>query len=75
MKYQPTDSTALEGLSYDPLSRTLEIKFQNGRSYRYYLVPEAVYRTFLKANSFGEFFNTYIRDHYLYSEMPAQVQH
>ena len=51
-------------VGYDADDQVLEVRFGNGRVYRYARVPELVHRRLLKARSLGEFFNAEIRDRY-----------
>jgi hypothetical protein len=52
------DSSAIEAVTYDDKSRTLDVEFREGHSYRYMHVPEFVYRELLNVESPGGFWNT-----------------
>lgn len=45
---------------------SLSIYFKNGRSYRYFDVPEELFEEFIKAKSKGKFFHKYISKRYEY---------
>jgi hypothetical protein len=63
------DSTAIRQIEYDELSQELIIAFSNGRTYKYVDVPRETYVEFVDADSHGEFFNAYIKDHFRYAEI------
>lgn len=60
-------STSLSSVGYDPATETLEVEFLEGEVYQYYNVPEDIYDQLMRADSLGQFFNTYIRNEYPYS--------
>ena len=49
---------------YDKESQTMTVVFPNGRSYQYDGMPPDIYEGFMKADSKGSYFNTYIRGSY-----------
>ncbi len=49
MRLDRIDSDALDGVRYDPASRTLTVKFAGGGTYEYYGVPERLYQDLLSA--------------------------
>jgi len=57
-------SSALTNVTYNKDTRELDIRFVNGRTYRYSNVPSEIYEFLLKAESKGAFFNAQIRDKY-----------
>ena len=61
-------SSAISQINYDGLSQELIVTFTSGRTYTYYTVPSEIHHRFICAESKGQFFNEYIRDHYRYSE-------
>jgi KTSC domain len=61
---QPVSSTAIASVGYEPAMLTLEIEFHSGSVYRYFDVPEPVYRAFMAADSKGTYFAEAIRDAY-----------
>ena len=60
MRREAVRSSAIQAIGYDLQNRILEIEFINGRVYRYFDVPEFLYRGFKVARSKGEYFNTRI---------------
>ena len=57
MKRVKLESSAISSVRYDARKRTLEVDFRNGDGYRYFHVPEFVYRELLAAESAGAFWN------------------
>ncbi len=66
MQRQDVESTVIDAVGY---SRVLEIRFESGRIYQYYNVPEEVYNAMLTAPSKGKYFNESIRGKYSYQEI------
>ena len=62
-------SSALTEVKYSAQSRDLDIRFVNGRTYRYFNVPPDVYEGLIAAPSKGTFFNAQIRDKYEHREL------
>lgn len=54
---------------YDPETRTLDITFRNGGTYRYADVPNDVYSDFTKAASQGRFHHKYIVGRHSYTKL------
>ena len=69
MKRTPVESSDVVSIGYDPKDRTLEIEFREDRIYQYYEVPQDIYDAFLRANSFGGYFNSYINGYYRYRKV------
>ncbi len=63
------DSSTIAAIRYDPPRERLDIRFTNDRTYRYFGVPDFVYRALLRADSKGRYFNEIIRDGYEYEEL------
>jgi hypothetical protein len=64
-------STAIRRMRYDAESHILSVWFvPSGQRYDYFDVPEALYDAFRMAGSKGHFFNTRIRDHFAYRQVP-----
>lgn len=61
------ESTVLAQVGYDADSATLEVVFQSGEVYRYFELPEKVYRKLMLAESHGSFFNAFIKEKYRFS--------
>ncbi|MBW8727369.1 MAG: KTSC domain-containing protein [Inquilinus limosus] len=60
----PTESSAVSSVGYDPKTRSLDVEYAGGAVYRYYPVPDRVWRQLLLADSKGRFVNARIRDAY-----------
>lgn len=58
----PVDSDAIEEVGFD--AGELFVKFRNGGTYVYFVVPEAVFHAFLAADSMGAFLNREIKPYY-----------
>lgn len=58
------NSSAIAWVDYHPLSRTLEITFQSGRTYTLRGVPAHHYTGLLNAASAGRYFNDHLRGNY-----------
>lgn len=69
MKREPVRSSAIRAVGFDSQCRTLEVEFTNGRVYRYFDVPEFLYRGFMVAPSKGTYFNTRIDDRFRHEEV------
>lgn len=63
----PVVSSVLAEVGYDVVSGTLEVEFTSGDVYRYFEIPERVYRRLMLAESHGSFFNAFIKDKYRFS--------
>ncbi|MGI9277771.1 MAG: KTSC domain-containing protein [Endozoicomonas sp.] len=62
---QGLDSSALASAGYDPAAQILEVEFaSSGSVYRYYDVPDNIYRGLISADSVGGFYNLSIRGQY-----------
>jgi hypothetical protein len=58
-------SSNLYAIGYDPLSKTLRIKFrESGHVYDYFNVPESKYIDLMNSSSKGSYFFKFIRDIY-----------
>lgn len=64
-------SSTLASISYSPDRCWLELRFRNGRVYRYFDVPLQCYRELLQADSKGAYFNRSIRNHFPFQYLPA----
>ena len=60
------ESTTLWSAGHDFKSAVLELQFRNGAVYRYFLVPQRVYRDLMGAPSKGGYFNQNVRGRYRY---------
>lgn len=57
---EESKSSAITGHGYDAASRTLLLRFNGGRSYRYADVPPEVYAALKEAKSMGGYFGKHI---------------
>jgi hypothetical protein len=69
MRRVRVESSSIAAVGYDAGEVTLEVEFVTGRVYRYFGVPAYLHDAFLTAPSKGQFFNTFIRDRYVYEEI------
>jgi lysyl-tRNA synthetase class 2 len=63
------DSEAIREVSYDAERAKLFVTFVDGDRYVYVGVPGEVHRSFLEADSKGQFFAYEIRDQYPYNKV------
>ena len=63
-EWVPVTSSNIDAARYDPESKTLTIRFQNGREYGYSGVPVEVAQALIHADSPGRFFNREIKGNY-----------
>lgn len=56
MIFKQVDSSMIQSVAYDTSEQSLYVKFNNGRIYEYFSVPERVYIDLLNAESKGRFF-------------------
>jgi hypothetical protein len=66
MQRQSVESTVIDAVGY---SRVLEIRFESGRIYQYYDVPQEIFDEMVAAQSKGKYFNSHIRGRYPYREI------
>lgn len=69
MEHTELESSTVQSVGYDPTQRVLEIVFRAGRAYRYFDVPEQVFRWLLRVGSPGTYVNRHIKDRYRYEEI------
>lgn len=58
------ESSAIESVGYDAVSRTLEIEYAGGGVYRYLGVPRRTHELLLRADSRGAYVNRHIKPYY-----------
>ncbi len=61
MKHHSLKSTNLKSTGYDPATKTLEVTFHNGGTYRYQHVSQQLYDGLLSAASHGRYFEQHIK--------------
>ena len=69
MQREPVASGTVRSIGYDYSDSVIEIEFRDGRVYQYYLVPPALIKGLLEADSFGHYLNEYIIGKYPYREI------
>lgn len=65
------ESAAISGIRYDEGRAKLFVRFNDGDEYVYVGVPGDVHRSFVDADSKGQFFAYEIRDQYPYNKIEA----
>jgi hypothetical protein len=63
------ESRAIRSIGYDADGHTLELEFTAGAIYRYFDVPEFIFRALMHAKSKGQFFQTSINNRYRFEEI------
>jgi frataxin-like iron-binding protein CyaY len=64
MKHVKVSSAHIASIAYDPHSRDMEVKFNNGSVYVYHGVPPQEHAAFLASPSHGQYFHYNIKPHY-----------
>ena len=57
-------SREIEWIGYDDKRGMLQVEFIAGGIYQYDRVPQNIYREFLSAPSYGQYFESQIKGHY-----------
>lgn len=65
----PVASSAIETVDYNDEENVLEIEFRHGGVYRYFDVPEDIFRDLLTAGSRGRYFQDHVRGEYNYRRL------
>ncbi|WP_409297738.1 KTSC domain-containing protein [Peribacillus sp. SCS-26] len=68
MIMQRVQSSNLVAVGYDDVTNTLYIQFKNG-TYKYFNVPDNIYRNLMNAYSKGEYHAEYIKDAFRYQRV------
>ena len=63
VKLTKIESSAINAIGYNPDSQKLYILFHESGVYRYNNVPPTLFEQLQQAQSFGKFYNQYIRPH------------
>ena len=66
MDRRPVSSSIIEAVGYDALTAVLEVEFQGGAVYQYFMVPSSVHAGLMKAGSKGRFYGEFVRSRYRY---------
>lgn len=69
MRRVDVESDLIHSIAYDEEQRTLDIRFHDSGTYRYYEVEPEVVEELLDAESKGHYFNDFIRDAYLFTQL------
>ena len=64
MKLTPIKSSALNGIGYDPETKTLHLEFASGGTYTYSDVPPEKFAALKAAESAGKFVAQHVRPHH-----------
>ncbi|WP_231424335.1 KTSC domain-containing protein [Pedobacter sp. Leaf250] len=62
-------SSVIHHYSYNPDTKSLKIAFVSGLVYQYKNVPKRIFKGLTEATSKGQYFNTFIKDHYSFSKV------
>lgn len=57
-------SSAMTAVGYDPATKQMRVRFQQGHSYDFYNVPLSIHNGLIAAISKGAYYNQHIRDRY-----------
>ena len=69
----PVESSNIEKIGYDAESETLYVGFLNNTLYQYEGVTISTYFAFLRADSFGKFFNSVIKRDFTGTKIPPEL--
>jgi hypothetical protein len=69
MEMHNVDSTNVAAVGYDEDSLTLQVEFNNGSTYQYFDVPQAIFDSLLGASSVGQYLNQNVKGTYRYSRV------
>lgn len=61
-KWIDVESSFIDKIKYDILTRRMRIQFKNGSIYLYNKIPPKLFKEFMNADSKGKFFHKYMRD-------------
>jgi len=64
LTFEPTNSSHVRHLAYDPDVRDLEITFANGSTYHHSNVPPHIFAAMTRHPSVGQYYHRVIRVHY-----------
>lgn len=65
----PVNSSNINSIGYDILSAILEVEFKDGSIYRYYDVPDYIYKELMNAKSYGQFLSENIKYNFRYQKI------
>ena len=55
------NSSRIKSVEYNDSTEVLSIQFVKGGNYKYYSVPEEIYKGLIKSNSPGNYFDMFIK--------------
>ncbi len=64
MKMKSISSSHVTGAGYDENTKTMDVSFKNGATYRYSFVPLGVYEGLIGASSAGAYMHSAVRGRY-----------
>ena len=71
----PVESSSLAAVGFDGAVNELTVSFRSGKVYRYFQVPNSVYRALVSAPSIGRTFNETVRDRFPSQRLRAEEAH
>lgn len=72
MQRLPVESSDIVSIGYEPKERLLEIEFNGKRVYQYKNVEADIYEQFMRAESYGHFFSSFIDRRYRYQRVESE---
>jgi hypothetical protein len=63
MQRQPVESSMFRSIGYEPISRTLELEYNNGYVEQHSGISPEAYESLLAAPSIGKHFHQHIKPH------------
>ncbi|MCO4091463.1 MAG: KTSC domain-containing protein [Sphingorhabdus sp.] len=69
MEMHNVDSSNVAAVGYEEDSQTLQVEFNNGSTYQYFDVPQAIFDDLLGASSVGQYLNQNVKGTYRYSRV------
>ncbi|NMW31211.1 KTSC domain-containing protein [Altererythrobacter sp. RZ02] len=69
MEMHNVDSSNVAAVGYEEDSQTLQVEFNNGGTYQYFDVPQAIFDGLLGASSVGQYLNQHVKGTYRYSRV------
>ena len=69
MEMYNVDSSNVAAVGYEEDSQTLQVAFNNGSTYQYFDVPQAIFEGLLGASSVGQYLNQNVKGAYRYSRV------
>ena len=70
-KWTHVASSAIRAVRYHAARNELDVRFEEGREYRYSKVPRSKFRALLQADSIGEFVNHEIKPYHSCQEITS----